>query len=88
MHATWNGKLNAESSKRATYKGTEYSYRQLASGFRVNGYPQTDFAGKVRRIDAAANATTRQVEVIVDFADPATAIQDLHWAVAWMGIEG
>jgi len=36
-------KLNAESSKRATYKGTEYSYRQLASGFRVNGYPATVF---------------------------------------------
>ena len=30
--------------------------------------PQKEFAGKVRRIDAAANATTRQVEVIVDFA--------------------
>ncbi|HET7866633.1 MAG TPA: efflux RND transporter periplasmic adaptor subunit [Burkholderiaceae bacterium] len=36
--------------------------------FRVNGYPQGDFTGRVRRIDAAANATTRQVEVIVDFA--------------------
>jgi len=41
--------------------------------FRVNGYTQGDFAGKVRRIDAAANATTRQVEVIVDFADPTGA---------------
>jgi RND family efflux transporter MFP subunit len=41
--------------------------------FRVNGYPQNDFVGKVRRIDAAANATTRQVEVIVGFAEPAVA---------------
>jgi RND family efflux transporter MFP subunit len=37
--------------------------------FRINGYTQGDFAGKVRRIDAAANATTRQVEVVVNFAD-------------------
>ena len=41
--------------------------------FRVNGYPQNDFVGKVRRVDAAANATTRQVEVIVGFVDPAAA---------------
>jgi RND family efflux transporter MFP subunit len=41
--------------------------------FRVNGFPQNDFAGKVRRIDAAANATTRQVEVIVGFADAGPA---------------
>lgn len=44
-----------------------------AVSFRVNGVAQGDFNGKVRRIDAAANATTRQVEVIVGFADPATA---------------
>ncbi|WP_246448491.1 efflux RND transporter periplasmic adaptor subunit [Roseateles oligotrophus] len=37
--------------------------------FRVNGYSQSDFVGKIRRIDVAANATTRQVEVLVDFAD-------------------
>jgi membrane fusion protein (multidrug efflux system) len=36
--------------------------------FRVNGYPQNDFDGTIKRIDAAANATTRQVEVIVVFA--------------------
>jgi len=36
--------------------------------FRVNGYPGADFAGTVKRIDAAANATTRQVEVVVAFA--------------------
>jgi len=41
--------------------------------FRVNGFAQGDFVGKVRRIDAAANATTRQVEVIVAFADAAAA---------------
>ena len=35
--------------------------------FRVNGYPQNDFDGTIKRIDAAANATTRQVEVIVAF---------------------
>ena len=38
---------------------------------RVNGYPQTAFSGSLRRIDAAANPTTRQLELIVDFADPA-----------------
>jgi membrane fusion protein, multidrug efflux system len=36
--------------------------------FRVNGYPQSEFAGVVKRVDAAANATTRQVEVLVGFA--------------------
>ncbi len=36
--------------------------------FRVNGFPQTEFSGKVKRLDAAANATTRQVEVVVAFA--------------------
>jgi RND family efflux transporter MFP subunit len=41
--------------------------------FRVNGYTQGEFYGKVRRIDAAANATTRQVALIVDFEDPAAA---------------
>lgn len=41
--------------------------------FRVNGYPQTMFAGRIKRVDAAANATTRQVEVIVSFADAAAA---------------
>ncbi|MBR7799658.1 efflux RND transporter periplasmic adaptor subunit [Undibacterium fentianense] len=34
--------------------------------FRINGYEQ-QFIGKVRRVDPAANATTRQVEVLVDF---------------------
>jgi membrane fusion protein (multidrug efflux system) len=39
---------------------------QTAS-FRVNGYGEQEFTGKVRRVNPAANATTRQVEVLVDF---------------------
>ncbi len=35
--------------------------------FRVNGYPDQLFAGRVRRVNPAANPTTRQVEVLVDF---------------------
>jgi len=35
--------------------------------FRVNGYGDTEFRGKVRRVNPAANPTTRQVEVLVDF---------------------
>jgi RND family efflux transporter MFP subunit len=35
--------------------------------FRVNGYDNQDFMGKVRRVNPAANVTTRQVEVLVDF---------------------
>ena len=38
-----------------------------AAHFRVNGYGDQDFLGKVRRVNPAANATTRQVEVLVDF---------------------
>jgi RND family efflux transporter MFP subunit len=34
--------------------------------FRVNGYPDQDFQGKVRRVDPSANPTTRQVAVLVD----------------------
>jgi membrane fusion protein, multidrug efflux system len=41
--------------------------------FRVNGFPQAEFTGKVQRVDATANATTRQVEVVVVFADAAAA---------------
>ncbi|MDP3226038.1 MAG: efflux RND transporter periplasmic adaptor subunit [Rubrivivax sp.] len=44
-----------------------------AVSFRVNGYPQTEFQGQVRRIDATANATTRQVEVVVTFKDAAAS---------------
>ncbi|HEU5138033.1 MAG TPA: efflux RND transporter periplasmic adaptor subunit, partial [Steroidobacteraceae bacterium] len=35
--------------------------------FRVNGYGDQEFAGKVRRVNPSANATTRQVELLVDF---------------------
>ena len=35
--------------------------------FRVNGYGEQPFVGKVRRVNPSANATTRQVEVLVDF---------------------
>lgn len=38
--------------------------------FRVNGYEGKEFAGKVRRVNPAANPTTRQVEVLVDFTGP------------------
>ncbi|MDR7050043.1 RND family efflux transporter MFP subunit [Duganella sp. 3397] len=38
--------------------------------FRVNGYPGQNFAGTVKRVDPAANAVTRQVEVLVSFAGP------------------
>lgn len=41
--------------------------------FRVNGHPDTTFIGKVKRVDATANPTTRQVEVLVDFANAAGA---------------
>ena len=35
--------------------------------FRVNGYGEQEFVGKVRRVNPSANVTTRQVEVLVDF---------------------
>lgn len=38
--------------------------------FRVNGYGEQDFTGKITRVNPAANATTRQVEVLVEFTDP------------------
>ena len=39
--------------------------------FRINGYPGQQFSGRVKRIDPAANAVTRQVVVLVDFVGPA-----------------
>ncbi len=36
--------------------------------FRVNGYGTQEFAGSVKRINPSANANTRQVEVLVEFA--------------------
>lgn len=41
--------------------------------FRVAGVAQGDFSGQVRRVDPAANDTTRQVAVVIDFDDPAKA---------------
>ena len=38
--------------------------------FRVSGYGEQEFAGKVRRVNPSANPTTRQIEVLVDFAGP------------------
>jgi membrane fusion protein, multidrug efflux system len=43
--------------------------------FRINGFGGADFKGTLARIDAAANATTRQVEVVATFNEPATAPQ-------------
>jgi RND family efflux transporter MFP subunit len=37
--------------------------------FRVNGYANQDFIGRVKRVDPSANPVTRQVEVLVQFAD-------------------
>jgi RND family efflux transporter MFP subunit len=42
-----------------------------AVGFRVNGYPDASFEGRIKRVDAAANPTTRQVEVLVEFTKTA-----------------
>jgi RND family efflux transporter MFP subunit len=36
--------------------------------FRVHGYADQEFVGKVARVNPAANITTRQVEVLVNFA--------------------
>ena len=40
-----------------------------AVSFRINGYAGQDFRGKVTRLDPTANEITRQVEVLVSFAD-------------------
>jgi membrane fusion protein, multidrug efflux system len=44
-----------------------------AVAFRINGVDGVEFAGKVRRVDAAANSVTRQVEVLVAFDDAGRA---------------
>jgi len=36
-------KMNAESKDRTSYAGEEYSYNQIAKGFRITGYPTTLF---------------------------------------------
>ena len=37
--------------------------------FRVHGLAQQEFVGRITRVNPAADITTRQVEVLVDFAD-------------------
>ncbi|RZJ06207.1 MAG: HlyD family efflux transporter periplasmic adaptor subunit, partial [Rubrivivax sp.] len=37
--------------------------------FRINGFGDAELRGKLARIDAAANSTTRQVELIAEFND-------------------
>ncbi len=37
--------------------------------FRINGYANQEFRGKIARIDPSANDVTRQVEVLVRFSD-------------------
>ncbi len=44
-----------------------------AVAFRINGFGDAEFKGKLTRIDAAANATTRQVEVAASFDQPEQA---------------
>jgi len=50
------------------------SIGQVAEGqrvsFRIQGFADTDVAGTVTRVNPAANAATRQVEVLVRFDDP------------------
>ena len=46
--------------------------------YRVNGYPQTMFNGTVKRIDAAANPVTRQVEVLVELAAERPKVAGLY----------
>ncbi len=46
--------------------------------FRVNGYPGSEFAGEVKRVDAAANASTRQVEVLVALTGDAPKVAGLY----------
>jgi len=50
------------------------SIGEVAAGqrvsFRIQGFADTDVAGTVTRVNPAANAATRQVEVLVRFDDP------------------
>lgn len=38
-------------------------------GFRIHGYGEKEFTGIITRVNPAANASTRQVEVLVSFAE-------------------
>jgi membrane fusion protein, multidrug efflux system len=46
--------------------------------FRVNGYGDKEFNGKIRRVNPAANPTTRQVEVLVDFVGEQPKLAGLY----------
>ena len=37
--------------------------------FHVNGFPGTEFEGRIKRVDASADPMTRQLEVLVAFSD-------------------
>ena len=37
--------------------------------FHVNGFPNTEFEGRIKRVDASADPMTRQLEVLVSFGD-------------------
>jgi RND family efflux transporter MFP subunit len=41
--------------------------------FRINGFSDRSFTGRVQRVDASVNAATRQVGLVVAFEDPASA---------------
>jgi RND family efflux transporter MFP subunit len=53
---------------------TELKLGQAVS-FRVNGFAEQEFRGRISRIDAAANATTRQVSLFASFDEPNKAPQ-------------
>jgi RND family efflux transporter MFP subunit len=46
--------------------------------FRVNGFGEKDFTGKVRLVSPSANPTTRQVEVLVDVDGAAPRMSGLY----------
>jgi membrane fusion protein (multidrug efflux system) len=46
--------------------------------FRVNGFADQEFTGKVRLVSPSANAITRQVEVLVDVDKPGTRMAGLY----------
>ena len=59
--------MRLEGMVSADYIGSVKAGQQVA--FRVNGYGNDEFMGKVKRVNPAANVTTRQVEVLVDFSE-------------------
>ena len=52
--------------------------RGQAVSFRVNGFGEKDFTGKVRLVSPSANPTTRQVEVLVDVDGAAPRMAGLY----------